>query len=358
VHVKVGGRRLVSGVVVIALVASCAALPSPSPVRSTATGLAVPTPRTSEPIRTPTSETSPSPVPSTATGSAVPTPGTSSEPTRAPTGGIAHATGPTDVVLRFEDASGESVSGGVFAPGPIFTLYGDGTVIFQNDLAKPPPVEGSVVRARPFMLARLNEDQVQSLLRFALQEGGLAAAREPSPGEVAAYYGTELGDDYTTAVRFTVHAGGLDKRVDVVAMDPSLAVSPENAGPDAAVQKAFAVLADYLRNFDRRAGIPADAWIPDRCWGILAGPGPRCDTAIAWPWPDIALADFVLPIELPLPEWYWPGGNENRRVMSAEEAAMLGLSDITGGVQGICLIGLDGLNYGFALWPLSPSGVN
>jgi hypothetical protein len=41
--------------------------------------------------------------------------------------------------------------------------------------------------------------------------------------------------------------------------------------------------------------------------------------------------------------------------VSAAEAALLGLSDVAGGVQ-TCLIGPDGLNYFFALGPLSPFG--
>ncbi len=279
-------------------------------------------------------------------------------PSPSPTPGIEHATGPTDVVLRLEDSSGESAFGGtIFAPGPIFTLYGDGTVIFQNDQAAPPPAVGSIVRARPFTIVRLDEGQVQSLLGFALREGGLGSARQQPTGQADAVYGSELGDEFTTALRFTVRAGGLDKRIIVLARDPSLALGPP-VDPDALARSAFVALADHLRHFDRGSGSATQAWTPDRYWGVLAGPGwPDCDTAIAWPWPDIAPADFVLPQAAALPEWYWPPFSaEGRRVKSAEEAVRLGLQDIAGGVR-TCITGPgNGANYLFALWPLSPAG--
>jgi hypothetical protein len=282
-------------------------------------------------------------------------PSATASPTAAPTQipSIAHATGPTDVALRFEDRSGSSEFGGVFAPGPIFTLYGDGTVIFRNDLAMPPPAEGSIIRARPFLIVHLDEDQVQSVLRFALREGGLGSVRQAADQGCAVYGGELTGDPW--ALQFTVHAGGLDNCVVVQALDRTLALDPE-VDPDAVARSAFVALADYLRNFDLQ--VPTQAWMPDRYWGILIGPGwPKCDTAIAWPWPDIAPEDFLLPKELALPEWYWPGGTaEERRVMSADEAAQLGFSGIAGGVQ-ICLVGPDG-TYFFALWPLSPADPN
>lgn len=279
-------------------------------------------------------------------------------PSLSPLAGIEHATGPTDVLLRLEDASGESAFGGsIFAPGPIFTLYGDGTVIFQNDLATPPPARGSIVRARPFTIAHLDEGQVQSLLGFALREGGLDSIRQQPSGRPDAVYGSQLGDEFTSALRFTVRAGGLDRRVIVLARDPSLALGPTK-DPDARARSAFVALADHLRDFGRGGGIATQAWAPDHYWGVLAGPGwPDCDTAIAWPWPDITPADFVLPQAAAKPAWYWPPFSaEGRRVMSANEAARLGLEDVAGGVR-TCITGpVGGANYLFALWPLSPAG--
>ena len=112
----------------------------------------------------------------------VATPSSSNEATLTPTAPIEHATGPTDVVLRFNFGPDSGVSsnppGQYFQPGPEFTLYGDGTATFRNERAELPPAEGPIVRARPFRIAHLDDDQVQSLLRFAIGEGGLGNACE------------------------------------------------------------------------------------------------------------------------------------------------------------------------------------
>lgn len=103
-------------------------------------------------------------------------------------------------------------------------------------------------------------------------------------------------------------------------------------------------------------------WVPDRYWGSLieAGPAieigllpdPRDAGSVPWPWPDIAPLDFV-----GRDEGGWIG--YPRRVMSAEEAAVLGLSDNGGVVQRIYLLGPDGETiYSFSLWPMVPSESN
>ncbi len=98
----------------------------------------------------------------------------------------------------------------------------------------------------------------------------------------------------------------------------------------------------------------AQVWVSDRYWGLLIevsswvdhGVLPEVPDAdiVPWPWPGIALADFV-------------GTNiyEGRRVMSADEAAVVGLSDNGGVVQRIYLLGGDGVTiYSFSLWPMLP----
>jgi alpha-tubulin suppressor-like RCC1 family protein len=87
-----------------------------------------------------------------------------SKPTGTPVGAIEHATGPADVVLRFDygpDLGASELTGEYFQPGPEFTLYGDGTVIFRNDLAQGPLTDGPIIRASPFMIVNLDEDQIQ-----------------------------------------------------------------------------------------------------------------------------------------------------------------------------------------------------
>ncbi|OGO56018.1 MAG: hypothetical protein A2Z32_06130 [Chloroflexi bacterium RBG_16_69_14] len=248
---------------------------------------------------------------------------------------IEHATGPADVVLRFDrgpDVGVGDLSGELFQPGPEFTLYGDGTVIFRNDLAPSLPADGPIIRARPFHIAHLDENQVQALLRFALEDGGL--------GDACEEYGTQASDVVGTDV-FTIRADGLDKRV-----------KDAGSGP-------FGALTDDLRNFDRR-GIPTTAWVPERYWGNLidAGifeyigdgqpPGLADTGSVPWPWPGIRPGDFA-----GRDEGGWIG--YPRRIMSAAEAAVLGLSDNGGVVHRIYLRGPDRKTlYYFSLWPMLP----
>ncbi len=248
---------------------------------------------------------------------------------------IEHAKGPADVVLRFDrgpDIGVGNLGGEQFQPGPEFTLYGDGTVIFRNDMAPSLPADGPIIRARPFHVAHLDENQVQALRRYALEDGGLGNACEE--------YGTQYTDVVATDA-FTIRADGLDKRV-----------QDAGSGP-------FGALKDHLRNFDRR-GIPTSAWLPARYWGNLidAGifeyigdgqpPGLADTGTVPWPWPGISPEDFV-----GRDEGGWIGFP--RRIMSAAEAAVLGLSDNGGVVDRIYLLGPDRKTiYYFSMWPMLP----
>src|SRR3990170_1630744 len=261
------------------------------------------------------------------------TPSPSNEPIGTPIGRIEHATGPRDVVLRLNNGGADlgvsDLGGESFQPGPEFTLYGDGTVIFRNERAELPPTEGPIVRARPFRTAHLNEDEIHSLLRFALGEGGLANACER--------YEERTSEGIWVSAVFTIHAGGLDKRVVVGGPSP------------------LESLTDDLRNFDQWSGISTQVWVADRYWGNLLGagpyieqgllPDPRATGIVRWPWPAIAPAEFV-----GLADY-----SAGRRVMSADEAAVLGLSDNGGVVQRIYLLGPDDETiYSFSLWPMVP----
>jgi alpha-tubulin suppressor-like RCC1 family protein len=251
------------------------------------------------------------------------TPSTS-EPTSMPVGPLEHATGPTDVVLRIDygpDLAVGELEGDVFMPGPEFTLYGDGTVIFGGDLANLLPAEDPIVRAAPFMIGQLDEDQVQSLLRFALGEGGLADACEVYPTNDIDGFGGPV---------FTIRAGGLEKRVEVDGPSP------------------LGQLTEQISGFVSGTGVQTRVWVPDRFWGILNDaasnieigllPDPREAGSAPWPWPGIAPEEF-----------------SGRRVMSPAEAAVLGLSNHGGVVRRVYLIGPDGTTiYSFSMWPMAP----
>ena len=55
-------------------------------------------------------------------------------PTRPAFGAIEHPTGPTDVVLRYEEGGGFVMPAFLATQAPHFTLYGDGTIVFRNPM--------------------------------------------------------------------------------------------------------------------------------------------------------------------------------------------------------------------------------
>jgi hypothetical protein len=266
-----------------------------------------------------------------------PTGGPSSAPSSDSGGGgsIDHPTGATDVILRYEEGGGFVMPAFAATMVPHFTLYGDGTVIFRTPMLEPPPAEGSVLRMNPLRTVKLSEEQVQELLELAVGEGGLAAARPD--------YRNDMIADASTAV-FQIDAGGIKKTVSVYA----LGLDVEDM-PDAPARAAFARLAQRLTDFDQGATIPTEAYEPSGYRGILFdGGGMVAPDQRAWPWPDIAPADFTA--EGPADQPTFPS-----RLMTAEEIDALGVTDYQGGFQGMVLVGPgDGKTYTFSLRPVLP----
>ena len=120
------------------------------------------------------SGTLPSPA---ASGGSSPSPVASASDSPADFGAIEHATGATDIVLRYEQGGGFVAPSFTVSQAPIFTLYGDGTIVFRNPVLEWPAPNGSVIRQNPLRAAKLNEDQIQELLKYALGEGALGIAR-------------------------------------------------------------------------------------------------------------------------------------------------------------------------------------
>src|SRR5262245_22599456 len=114
------------------------------------------------------------------------------------TGDIDHATGATDVILRV-DQGGGMIRGGGATLVPPFTLFGDGTVIFRNPMLEMPPASGPVLVQNPMRTAKLDEEQIQDLLEFAVTEGSLGTAK-------AQYDNPMLADAGSTI--FSINAGG------------------------------------------------------------------------------------------------------------------------------------------------------
>ena len=267
------------------------------------------------------------------------TPGSSVAPSVAPAATsdpdvIEHKTGATDILLRYEEGGGFIMPAFTAAAVPHFTLYGDGTVIFRNPMAEPPPAEGSVFRMNPLRTVRLSEDQIQELLLIALGEGGLAVAREN--------YTNDMIADASTAI-FTIEAGGIKKTVSVYA----LGLEMEGVA-DAPARAAFKKLADRLTDFDQGGTIATDEYRPEAYRGVLfEAPGIEAADIRDWPWPDIDPGDFT-----PDPD---PNANQfPHRRMTIEEVDALGIKDYQGGFQNLALRSSDGKTWTFSLRPLLP----
>jgi hypothetical protein len=256
-----------------------------------------------------------------------------------PTGRIDHPTGATTVILRLDEGGGLVPAGFFVTEAPAFSLYGDGTAIFRDPAAPPPPAIGSVVRGAPFQVVRLSEDEVQALLAFALGPGSLGIAREQ--------YQLPVADAPTTT--FTIVAGGRTRTVSV----NGLSVGAP-AGSDAAVLEALRSVRERLMGFG--ATVTGEtAWLPDRYRGILMEPygdGDQPGSPIAWPWASILPTDFTTPSDPNAPR-QWP-----TRVMTTAEVAALGVGGLEGGAQGFLLRrpqgSPGGMPYEFAVRPLLP----
>ncbi len=263
-----------------------------------------------------------------------PSPSGATSPESSPTiAGIGHPTGPSDVVLRFEEGGGFVMPFVLVTQTPIFTLYGDGTIIFRRTTEEPLPPEGSIARQRPLRTAHLSEPQVQDLLDAALNQAGLAVARER-------YDHAGVADAPTAT--FTVNVEGLRKTVVVYALGIEAV-----EGPDGLPRAAFNRLAERLRDFDSGGAFASQPYGPSRYRAVLMDPMGVADAPVAWPWPAIKPTDFVASGDDAIP-------NFPRRVLAPDEAAALGVGQIDGGVQGLTLRAPDGKLFAFALRPLLP----
>ena len=247
---------------------------------------------------------------------------------------IEHKTGATDIVLRYEEGGGFIMPAFTAAAVPYFTLYGDGTVIFRNPMLQPPPAEGSVIRMNPLRTAKLSEEQIQDLLKLALIEGGLGAARPEYPNDMVADAGTAI---------FTIEAGGLKKTVSVYAL------GLEQEGMiDGPARATFKKLADRLTDFDQGGSIKTDIYQPPAYRGVLfEAPGIEAADVRNWPWPDLTPADFTPDAD--------PNGNQfPHRKLTIAEVELLGIKDYQGGLQNVVLMDPEGKAYTFSLRPLLP----
>ena len=273
--------------------------------------------------------TSPSAAPSEAPSSSA-----SDAPSPTAAGGIDHKTGATDVLLRYDEGGGLMMAGYSAAQAPIFTLYGDGTVIFRNPLKEPPAAQGSTMRFNPLRTAKLTEDQVVELLTLALGEGGLAVARPSYENPMVADAGTTV---------FTVDAGGIKKVVSIVAL--GMDVEPTNA--DGPARAAFKKLAERLADFDQGGTVDTAVYTPTGYRATIVDGGMAAPDTVEWPWTDLTVKDFK------------PDGDPNglrspHATLTKDQVAALGITEFDGGFFGTPIKGSDGKPYILAVRPILP----
>ena len=171
--------------------------------------------------------------------------------------------------------------GGAFVPykiaflqeNPTFTLYDNDVAIYQP-AASP---DAAFTDPWPaYLCAQLTPEQVDELLSFALDDGGLADARDE-------YLNPNIVDVPTTT--FTIDAAGVDKVVAVHALGFDMA--PQE---DFDARVGFKALADLLTSFEAVGAVPYE--VP--AYAALLTPRPADDEteALAWPWPELTLESF------------------------------------------------------------------
>jgi hypothetical protein len=295
-------RILATVVVVIGLTGCAAATPSASPGGSSA--------------------------PPASTGGPSATPSASSA-----VGAIDHKTTATDVILRMEQGGGLMPIDFLASQAPVFTLFGNGVIVFQRKVETFPEADAAgVVHSIPWRTAKLDEGQIQDLLDFAITQGTLGTARDVYMGNIA---------DAPSTI-FTLNAGGVQKVVTINGLSELT-----DPGPDALARAAFLKLATRLGDFDRGGTIDSDVYEPAAYRGVLMEREANGVVPMAWPWPAIKLTEFVDPnaaagggIRLP------------HRTMTPGEVAALGIKDVTGGLQNVVLKAPDAKIYGLTLRPL------
>ena len=254
-------------------------------------------------------------------------------PTLAPDA-IAHPTGATEIVLRYE-------VGGGFVPiefmanhVPQFTLYGDGRVVFVRPADEGTTTADGIRTSAPLRTTKLTETEVQGLLKFALGDGALGRAGPSYPA-------VNVADAPSTT--FEIHADGGSKTVSVGAL------GMDTGGVDGLIRLAFAKLADRLGDFDKGGLLRAAVYEPAVYRGILFDNAMAQGQAIRqWPWKDLAAKAFTAPAE-----GGFPGGRLH--TLTPDQVKVLGLTPYQSGVAGgLVLRQEDGSLVTVVIRPLLP----
>jgi hypothetical protein len=192
-------------------------------------------------------------------------------------GEVEHPTEPAAIVLRMFHGGGFVPQAIAFIETPRFTLYGNDVAVFRA----PVPPDADIAAPRPaFQCLQLTPEQVDELLTFALEEGGLADAATDYPNPNI----TDVGSTV-----FTIDAGGVDKTVSVFALGFDMA--PEDQLEDRA---GFVTLAALLADFGASVEGEVDMAVPAYAAMLEADASDVPQEPTAWPWADVLPEDFVL----------------------------------------------------------------
>jgi hypothetical protein len=192
-------------------------------------------------------------------------------------GSVDHPTEATAIVLRMVQGGGFVPPSIAFIETPQFTLYGNDVAIFR---APPAPDADFSAPRPPFQCLQLAPEQVDELLTFALDEGGLADAGADYPNPNITDVGSTI---------FTVDAGGVDKTVSVFALGFDMAPEDQLADRD-----RFAVLAEILANFGDSVEGEEPFDVPAYPALLEADASDTPPEPTTWPWDDVMPGDFAL----------------------------------------------------------------
>ncbi len=182
-------------------------------------------------------------------------------------GAIEHPTEALEIVLRMQVGGGFVPMEIAFMESPTFTLYGNNVAIFRPaadwaDLTDP---------LAAYACSRLTPGQVDDLLTFALDEGGLRDADQR-------YANPFIVDTPNTS--FAVDADGVDKIVVVEAL------GFDDQAPDPEARARFEALAAVLSDFGSQVDVSRPYDVPLYRAMITEPWIEEAGAPALWPWDD------------------------------------------------------------------------
>jgi len=264
-------------VVSVVLAACTSATPSASPVSPPASAAPAAPSRPPTPVADPTAAPSPTPAP------------VGREPS-VPSGSY------TDMPISLEMTVGCGMCGEEYwmYQAPVFRLYADGLAVYRtasNDRA-----------TAPYRFVQLDDADLEGLIRYALDDGGLQGA-EP-------FY---RGDDDAPITTFALHAAWIDEGADVdVDIEQVFGDGTTDSDPitDLARREQLSALEDLLSNFDdwvAKRGLVSTSYEPE--W-YTAAIGDAFPGTGGTPWPR----------EFPSPDTFAPGSGLDLARFTAAQA--------------------------------------